>query len=56
MLNFIRDDIQHTVTFTKYEIHQIQSALLALKSSTRNHDVNRICTALLDAFQRSLNN
>lgn len=56
MLNLIEDNTQFTVTFTGYEISQILSALLSLKSSTRNHDVNRLCSALLDAFQRSLNN
>lgn len=56
MLNFIKYDTQFTITFTKHEIHQITSALSALKSSTRNHDVNRLCSALLSAFQTSLNN
>ena len=52
----INDDTQFTVTFTKQEIYQIRSALLSLKISTRNHDVNRLCSALLSAFQSSLNN
>ena len=56
MLNFTTNDTQYTITFSKYEIFQITGALRAVKSTTSNHDINRLCSALLDAFNRSLIN
>lgn len=56
MPNLLNDDTQFTVTFTKHEIYQIRLALFSLKISNRNHDLNNLYSALLDAFQRSLNN
>ena len=56
MFNFVKDDTQFSVTFTAYEIAMIRNSLLHLKMISRDYDTIQLCTSLLSAFSRSLNN
>lgn len=56
MLNFVNDNTQFAVTFTAYEIVSICQTLNNIKMVSRDYDIIHLCTSLLSAFSRSLNN
>lgn len=56
MVNFVNDNTQFSVTFTAYEIASICQSLNNIKMVSRDYDTIQLCTSLLSAFARSLNN
>lgn len=56
MLNFVNDNTQFAVSFTAPEIVIICQSLTHIKMISRDYDTIQLCTLLLSAFDRSLNN
>ena len=56
MLNFVNDNTQFAVSFTAYEIDTICQSLRHIKMVSNDYDIIQLCSYLLSAFSRSLNN
>ena len=56
MPNFVNDNTHFVVTFTEHEIVTICQSLRHIQMVSTDYDIIQLCSYLLSAFARSLNN